>query len=31
MDPKGQFRGVMADGLTPQQDAEQISRAMSGA
>jgi protein SCO1/2 len=31
MDPDGRFRGVIADGLTPAQDAEQISQAMSGA
>jgi protein SCO1 len=31
MDPKGAFHGVIADGLTPQQDAQQISQAMSGA
>jgi len=31
MDPKGNFHGVIADGLTPEQDAQQISQAMSGA
>jgi protein SCO1/2 len=31
MAPDGQFHGVIADGLTPEQDAQQISRAMSGA
>ncbi len=31
MDPQGRFRAVIADGLTPQQDAQQISQAMSGA
>jgi protein SCO1/2 len=31
MDPKGNFHSVIADGLTPQQDAQQISAAMSGA
>ena len=31
MDPRGRFHGVIADGLTPQQDAQQISQAMSGA
>jgi len=31
MDPDGKFHGVIADGLTPEQDADQISRAMSGA
>lgn len=31
MDPQGKFHGVIADGLTPQQDAQQISQAMSGA
>jgi protein SCO1/2 len=31
MAPDGQFHGVIADGLTPEQDADQISRAMSGA
>lgn len=30
MDPKGRFHGVIADGLTPDQDAQQISQAMSG-
>jgi protein SCO1/2 len=30
MDPQGRFHGVIADGLTPQQDAQQISAAMSG-
>ena len=31
MDPQGRFRGVIADGLTPDQDAAQIRQAMSGA
>ena len=31
MDPKGRFHGVIADGLSPQQDAAQISQAVSGA
>jgi protein SCO1 len=31
MDPQGRFHGVIADGLTPDQDAQQISQAMSGA
>jgi protein SCO1/2 len=31
MGPDGQFRTVIADGLTPQQDAQQISQAMRGA
>jgi protein SCO1/2 len=31
MDPKGNFHSVIADGLTPDQDAQQISAAMSGA
>lgn len=31
MAPDGAFHGVIADGLTPEQDADQISRAMSGA
>ncbi|HUO12869.1 MAG TPA: SCO family protein [Caulobacteraceae bacterium] len=31
MNPKGQFSGVIADGLSPRQQADQISRAMSGA
>ena len=31
MDPQGRFHGVIADGLTPQQDAQAISQAMSGA
>jgi protein SCO1 len=31
MDPQGKFHGVIADGLTPQQDAQAISQAMSGA
>ena len=30
MDPKGQYSGVIADGLTPQQEADQITRAMDG-
>jgi protein SCO1/2 len=30
MDPKGQFSAVIADGLTPQQEADQITRAMDG-
>ena len=30
MGPDGQFRTVIADGLTPQQDAQQISQAMRG-
>jgi protein SCO1/2 len=31
MDPKGQFQTVIADGLSPQQQADQIARAMDGA
>ena len=31
MDPDGRFRGVIADGLTPEQDAQQMSQAMSKA
>jgi protein SCO1/2 len=31
MDPQGRFHGVIADGLTPEQDAQAISNAMSGA
>jgi protein SCO1/2 len=31
MDPNGKFRAVMADGLSPQEEAQQISAAMSGA
>jgi protein SCO1/2 len=31
MDPKGQYQGVIPDGLTPQEDAQRISQAMSGA
>lgn len=31
MDPQGRFHGVIADGLTPQQDATQIAEAMRGA
>ena len=31
MGPDGQFRTVIADGLTPQQDAQQLTSAMSGA
>ncbi len=31
MDPQGRFHGVIADGLTPDQDAQAISQAMSGA
>jgi protein SCO1/2 len=31
MDPQGHFRAVIADGLTPQEEARQISAAMSGA
>jgi protein SCO1/2 len=31
MDPQGRFHGVIADSLTPQQDAQAISAAMSGA
>jgi protein SCO1/2 len=31
MDPDGRFHGVIADGLTPQEDARQISEAMQGA
>ena len=31
MDPKGNFHSVIADGLTPDQDAQQIAQAMSGA
>jgi protein SCO1 len=30
MDPKGQFHGVIADGLTPAEQAKQISDAMNG-
>lgn len=30
MDPKGQFHGVIADQITPQQQAQQISDAMNG-
>jgi protein SCO1/2 len=30
MGPDGQFRAVIADGLTPQQDAQQIAQAMRG-
>jgi len=30
MDPKGQFDTVIADGLSPQQQADQIARAMDG-
>jgi protein SCO1/2 len=30
MDPKGQFHGVIADGLTPQEQAQQISDAING-
>jgi protein SCO1/2 len=30
MGPDGRFRGVIADGLTPQQDADQIAAAMRG-
>ena len=31
MDPRGQFDTVIADGLSPQQQANQIARAMAGA
>jgi protein SCO1 len=31
MDPAGRFHGVIADGLTPQEEAQQVSAAMSGA
>ncbi len=31
MDPAGKYHGVIADGLTPQEEAHQISAAMSGA
>jgi protein SCO1/2 len=31
MDPKGRFRSVIADGLSPQEDAQQIASAMDGA
>jgi len=31
MSPDGQFRTVIADGLTPQQDAQQLTDAMRGA
>jgi protein SCO1/2 len=31
MDPDGKFHGVIADGLTPEEDARQISEAMRGA
>jgi len=31
MGPDGRFRTVIADGLTPQQDAQQIAQAMQGA
>ena len=31
MDTEGRFHGVIADGLTPAQDAQQISQAMGGA
>jgi protein SCO1/2 len=31
MDPGGKFHSVIADGLTPQEDARQISEAMRGA
>ena len=31
MDPQGRFHGVIADGLTPEEDARQISEAMRGA
>ena len=31
MAPDGRFHGVIADGLTPQEDARQISQALSGA
>jgi protein SCO1/2 len=31
MDPDGKFHGVIADGLTPEDDARQISEAMRGA
>jgi protein SCO1/2 len=30
MDPHGRFRAVIADGLTPQEEARQISQAMTG-
>ena len=31
MDPQGRFHGVIADGETPQQQAQEISAAMNGA
>jgi protein SCO1/2 len=31
MDPQGRFQAVIADGLTPEQDAQAITQAMSGA
>jgi protein SCO1/2 len=31
MDPNGRFHGVIADGLTPKEDARQIAEAMRGA
>ena len=31
MDPSGRFHGVIADGLTPQEQAQQITAAMNGA
>jgi len=31
MDPAGRYHGVIADGLTPQEDARQIASAMDGA
>jgi protein SCO1/2 len=31
MDPQGKFHGVIADGLTPEEDARHISEAMRGA
>jgi protein SCO1/2 len=31
MDPEGKFHGVIADGLTPEEDARHISEAMRGA
>jgi protein SCO1/2 len=31
MDPQGKFHSVIADGLTPEEDARQISEAMRGA
>jgi len=31
MDPNGRFHGVIADGLTPQEEAQQINAAINGA